>query len=214
MNKKLSEMSLEELWELFPINLVKHNEIWKEWFNLEEKYLRDNIKNVLRISHIGSTYIDSIYAKPIIDIVIGVNTLDSINPYIELLEINGIIFRKEDVKGQLLFVIGDFEKEFRTHHIHIVEWNSIAWNNYINFRDYLNTFSKYAKEYDDLKKKLSLQFAENRENYTAGKHEFIEKILKQAYSWKLSVSSVETKKKPEMAYQLPSSTPRPRSPKE
>ncbi|MGO0916463.1 GrpB family protein, partial [Clostridioides difficile] len=41
---------------------------------------------------------------------------------------------------QLLFAMGDFEKNTRTHHIHVVEWNSVAWNNYINFRDYLNTF--------------------------------------------------------------------------
>ena len=126
-------------------------------------------------------------AKPIIDIAVGVKTLDSIKPYIELLGKNGIIFRKEDVKEQLLFVMGDFEKEFRTHHIHVVEWNSVAWNNYINFRDYLNAFPKYAKEYDDLKKSLALEFANNRGCYTAGKHELIDKILKQACLWKKSM---------------------------
>ena len=42
------------------------------------------------------------------------------------------------------------------------------------------------KELDDLKNKLSLEFANDRGNYTAGKHEFIEKILKQAYLWKMS----------------------------
>ena len=65
--------------------------------------------------------------------------------------------------------------------------NSIAWNNYINFRDYLNAFPEYAKEYDDLKKKLALEFADNRGNYTAGKQEFIDRILKQAHLWKVSM---------------------------
>ena len=113
-----------------------------------------------------------------------------IDENIGVLAENGIMFRKEDVKEQLLFVIGDFEREFRTHHIHVVEWNSVAWNNYINFRDYLNAFPEYAKEYDTLKKKLALEFADNRGYYTAGKQELIEKLLKQAYIWKTKSSII------------------------
>ena len=67
------------------------------------------------IQHVGSTAIPNVWAKPIIDIIVGVETLDSIKPCIELLDKNGIVFRKGDVKGQFLFVTGDFEKECRTH---------------------------------------------------------------------------------------------------
>ena len=170
------------------VELLPHNPLWENVAAETIKKLKSLLNDVaIDIQHVGSTSIQNICAKPIIDIAVSVNTLDSIKPYIELLKKNGIIFRKEDVKEQLLFVIGDFEKEFRTHHIHVVEWNSIAWNNYINFRDYLNAFPEYAKEYDDLKKKLALEFANNRGNYTAGKHEFIEKILKQAHLWKKSM---------------------------
>ena len=138
--------------ELFP-----HNPNWKDAAAKTIVLLKSLLNDVaIDIQHVGSTSIQKICAKPIIDIAVGVNTLDDIKPYIGLLGENGIIFRKEDVKEQLLFVIGDFEKEIRTHHIHIVEWNSVAWNNYINFRDYLNTFPEYAKEYYDLKNKLSL----------------------------------------------------------
>ena len=170
------------------VDLLPHNLQWKDAANETIVLLKSLLNDVaIDIQHVGSTSIQNICAKPIIDIAVGVNTLDSIKPYIELLKKNGIIFRKEDVKEQLLFVIGDFEKEFRTHHIHVVEWNSIAWNNYINFRDYLNAFPEYAKEYDDLKKKLALEFANNRGNYTAGKQEFIDRILKQAHLWKVSM---------------------------
>jgi GrpB-like predicted nucleotidyltransferase (UPF0157 family) len=85
------------------------------------------------IQHIGSTAIGNIHAKPIIDIVVGIKELNDIKPYIDLLGKSQIIFRKEDVKGQLLFVVGDFAKDTRTHHIHVVKWNDNAWNNYINF---------------------------------------------------------------------------------
>lgn len=167
------------------VELLPHQPLWKDVAAKTIMLLKSLLNNVaIDIQHVGSTSIDSIYAKPIIDIAVGVDSLDSIKPYIGSLAENGIIFRKEDIKEQLLFVIGDFEKDTRTHHIHVVEWNGTAWNNYINFRDYLNAFPEYAKEYEDLKKKLLLEFADDRGNYTAGKHELIEKILKQAYLWK------------------------------
>jgi len=170
------------------VELLPHQPLWEDVAAKTIVLLKSLLNDVaIDIQHVGSTAIQNICAKPIIDIAVGVSSLDNIKPYIGLLAENGIVFRKEDVKEQLLFVIGDCEKEIRTHHIHVVEWNCIAWNNYINFRDYLNTFSEYAKEYDDLKKKLASEFADNRGNYTAGKQEFINSVLKQAYLWKTSV---------------------------
>ena len=170
------------------VELLPHQPLWEVAGAKTIMLLKSLLNDVaVDIQHVGSTSIQNVCAKPIIDIAVGVKTLDSIKPYIEVLGKNGIIFRKENIKGQLLFVIGDFEKEFRTHHIHVVEWNSVAWNNYINFRDYLNAFPQYAKEYDELKKSLALEFANNRGNYTAGKQELIDKILKQACLWKRSM---------------------------
>ena len=170
------------------VALFPHQPLWEDVASdtiaMLHAVLRDT---AIDIQHIGSTSIQHICAKPIIDRVVGVRALEFISPYIEPLAKKGVIFRKEDVKEQLLFVMGDFEQDTRTHHIHIVEWNGIAWNNYINFRDYLNAFPEYAKEYDALKKQLAMKFADNREMYTAGKHEWIDRILRQAYIWKMSV---------------------------
>lgn len=172
------------------VELLPHQMIWEETAAKTIELLKSLLKDVaVDVQHVGSTAIRNICAKPIIDIAVGVNDLDSIKPCIGLLEENGIIFRKEDVKEQLLFVIGDFEKEFRTHHIHVVEWNSVAWNNYINFRDYLNSFPECAKEYDALKRKLAADFANNRGSYTAGKQELIDKLLKQAHLWRMKENS-------------------------
>ena len=71
MGKKLSEMSLEELWQLFPIILTRHQDCWKKWYLEEETLLKKNLLQVERISHIGSTAIPTIWAKPIIDILVG-----------------------------------------------------------------------------------------------------------------------------------------------
>ena len=110
--------------------------------------------------------------------------MHDIMPCVKLLEDNGIIFRGEDIPGQILFVMGDFEKDVRTHHIHVVKWNSIQWKNYINFRDYLNTFPEKAAIYHDCKKKLEKQFSNDRKRYTAGKQSLIEYILKEAGTWR------------------------------
>ena len=167
------------------VKLISHQEEWNK--NAEKVILK--LKQLLGdaavdIQHVGSTAIASIYAKPIIDIVIGLHDLNDISPYIKRLEKHGFVFRGEDVAGQMLFVMGDFEKDTRTHHIHAVKWNGTEWKNYINFRDYLNRFPDKAIEYDVCKKKLVAQFADDRGSYTTGKQELIVRLLKEAHAWR------------------------------
>lgn len=50
MEKKLSEMSLEELWKLFPIYLIEHQPYWKEWYTDEESFLKNRVPKIERIS--------------------------------------------------------------------------------------------------------------------------------------------------------------------
>ena len=167
------------------VKLISHQEEWDknaENVILELKQLFGNA--AVDIQHVGSTAIHSIYAKPIIDIVIGLRDLNDISPYMQLLEEHGFIFRGEDVAGQMLFVMGNFEKDTRTHHIHAVKWNGTEWKNYINFRDYLNCHPDKAMIYDACKKKLALQFPDDRKSYTEGKQECIECLLKEAYIWR------------------------------
>lgn len=167
------------------VELLPHQMTWEKTAEDTISVLNDVLEGVaIDIQHVGSTAIRGICAKPIIDIAVGVNKLDDMKTFIEPLGQYGIIFRKEDVE-ELLFVIGDFEKDTRTHHIHVVEWDSAAWNNYINFRDYLNTFPDCAEEYEALKKELAIKYADDRGNYTAGKKELIGRLLKQAKLWRM-----------------------------
>ena len=67
--KKLSEMNLEELWQLFPIFLTEHQDCWKDWYVEEASLLGRILPQTVKINHVGSTAIPSIQAKPIIDIL-------------------------------------------------------------------------------------------------------------------------------------------------
>ncbi|MDE7390286.1 MAG: GrpB family protein [Lachnospiraceae bacterium] len=167
------------------VKLIPHQEEWsKNAENIIEQLKKILENSAIDIQHIGSTAIFTVCAKPIIDIVVGVRELTDIFPYIELLNQHGFVFRGEDVEGQLLFVMGDFDNNTRTHHIHVVQWNSAEWNNYINFRDYLNVFPEKAVVYDRCKRELALQFPNDREQYTIGKQRLINNLLNEAKEWR------------------------------
>ena len=72
MGKELSEMTLEELWDLFPIFLVQHDDQWNGYYEEIEAVITDLLKDyqIKRISHIGSTAIQGIWAKNIVDVMV------------------------------------------------------------------------------------------------------------------------------------------------
>ena len=129
------------------------------------------------IQHIGNPAIPAIKAKPIIDIAVGVTDFEKIMSYNEQLQKEGIFYRGSDVEDQILYIMGDMEKDIRTHHIHIVKWNGTEWKNYIHFRDYLNANENVALKYQKLKEELESKYADDRVAYTNGKQDMIDIIL-------------------------------------
>ena len=159
-----------------------------EWERAAEETI-STLKNILGsiaadIQHIGSTSIRTISAKPIIDIAVAVNDYELILSKRDVIEKADIVFRFDERPEQLLFVMGDFKKDTRSHHIHVVLYGSDEWNNYINFRDYLNSNIEAAREYEAVKLRLSEQYPDDRIAYTDGKQEVINKLLEEARIWK------------------------------
>jgi len=72
MLKKLKEMSFDELGKLFPIILSEHDPFWHERYLLEKPLIENAIglDSIIRISHIGSTSVAGLIAKPTIDILL------------------------------------------------------------------------------------------------------------------------------------------------
>lgn len=149
------------------------------------RLLKDILKDdLIDAQHIGSTSIKGICAKPIVDIVAGVDSFDKIIRHNEALREHGIAYHMQYPPGQYLYVAGDSGRDIRTHYIHVVLWGQEAWRHYINMRDYLNTHEKEAKEYSALKERLAQQYPNDRSAYTSGKSELIEKILQLASEWR------------------------------
>ena len=160
------------------VKLESHDKHWDNIAGQTIKILKSILgDDAIDIQHIGSTAIPAIKAKPIIDIVVGVTDFAKIMSYNEQLQQEGIFYRGSDVDGQLLYVMGDMEKDIRTHHIHIVKWNGTEWKNYIYFRDYLNANEDIALQYQKLKEELEGKYADDRAAYTKGKRNMIDMIL-------------------------------------
>lgn len=178
MGKKLSEMTLEELWKLFPIFLTAHQEVWKEWYFEEETLLKRVLTQGEKISHIGSTAVSSIWAKPIVDILVEAPQTSNLLAYKDLILNSGYICMAQSENG-LSFNKGYTENGFaeRVFHLHL---RYTGDNDELYFRDYLIEHLDVAKEYEGLKLNLWKQYEHNRDAYTNAKTDFVKKYTQKA----------------------------------
>ena len=180
MTKGLSEMTPEELWELFPIFLVAHDDRWKDHFNDIEKTLTELLADqpVVRISHIGSTAVQGIWAKNIVDVMVEIPQSADMKDMARILEQNGFIIMSSGAK-RISLNKGYTENGFadKVYHIHL---RYAGDNDELYFRDYLNDHPALAKEYETLKLRLWKQFEHNRDAYTDAKTGFISKWTAEA----------------------------------
>lgn len=180
MGKELSEMSLEELWELFPIRLVAHSDKWKLYYDEIEILLKSRLFEcpIERISHIGSTAIAGIWAKDIVDVLIEVSRDSDIENTTEAIEMNGFV-RMATEANRRTFNCGYMKGGFaeKVYHVHL---RYIGDNDELYFRDYLNEHPQIAKEYETMKLQLWKQFEHNRDAYTNAKAEFVRKWTSEA----------------------------------
>lgn len=162
--------------------LCDHQEKWE----IEAQKAIAKLKEILgdtakKIEHVGSTAIKSIKAKPIIDIMLSVDSFSELLKYEEILRENFFYYRPSASHNtQLLFGCGSFYDgtgDIQTHFIHAVLWGSQEERNYISFRDYLNTHPEDAKKYEELKISLANK---PREEYTKSKNQLINRILQKA----------------------------------
>lgn len=173
MEKELTEMTLEELWKLFPIFLTAPKSRWKQDFEEIKKFLESLLSGypVTRISHIGSTAINGIWAKDIVDVLIEIPLSSDMDDVARTIEEGGFIKMSAKEK-RVSFNKGYTKKGFaeRVYHVHL---RYSGDNDELYFRDYLNDHPQIAKEYEKLKLELWKRYEYNRDAYTAAKSDFI-----------------------------------------
>lgn len=163
--------------------VVEYNPLWPQLFEEEKARILSLIKAwVLEIEHVGSTAVPGLGAKPIIDIMVGLRSLDDARHCIPLLETIGYEYvpKHEAVMPERRYFHKGSTRFKRTHHLHIVETTSEFWERHLLFRDYLRAHEETARDYYELKKTLATRFRADRGAYTDAKTSFIQQVIEQA----------------------------------
>lgn len=135
---------------------------------------------VLGTEHVGSTAVPGLAAKPIVDMLVFVRSLDQAKNKISDLEALGYAFWEDNPDvTRLFFVKGLPPNGPRTHHIHIAEPSSNP-DDKVLFRNYLRVHPDEAAVYLKLKLKLASQHTTDREEYTKAKTAYISSVLAKA----------------------------------
>jgi len=160
-----------------PIEIVDYDPLWPSLFAEERERLRTLIGPWLHgpVEHIGSTAVVGLRAKPVIDIMAGVESLESSRGAIQVL--SGLQYNYWPYKADVMHWFCKPSSEVRTHHLHLVTVGSALWSERLAFRDRLRSDESSRKEYAALKDELAVRFKHDREAYTEGKTDFVRRMV-------------------------------------
>ena len=165
------------------VSLAPYDPNWPKLFAAEARFLWATLPDTIvrRIEHFGSTAVPGLAAKPVVDLLVEVSSLEETKKeVVPLLESKGYdYFWRTDVKVPYPFFIKRDSAGKRTHHIHMVEADSKWWDR-LYFRDYLRIFHDEARRYEELKRDLAEKYPNDRKGYTEGKSEFIVALTERA----------------------------------
>jgi GrpB-like predicted nucleotidyltransferase (UPF0157 family) len=159
------------------VHLIPYDPSWPAMATafIDSFYKEFGADIITKMEHYGSTSIPGMPAKPILDFLVEVSSLQ---------EAIARIVRLTDTKNweywwsgdHITLIKRDEETRIRTHHLHITTFNHKIWNNVI-FRDRLRSNPDLANEYADLKNRLVEEFKIDREAYTNAKGYFVRKVM-------------------------------------
>lgn len=164
------------------VEIIPYNKDWLLMYEEEAEKLRKIFgSEIIEIYHIGSTSVEGLIAKPVIDImpvVRDVNQIDDFN--IAMIGIGYEPKGENGLPGRRFFQKGGDE---RTHHIHFYGIDDTEIERHLAFRNYLRTHPDAVKKYGSLKKELSQCFPNDIEAYIRGKEKLVSEIETKAMNW-------------------------------
>jgi GrpB-like predicted nucleotidyltransferase (UPF0157 family) len=161
-----------------PIRIVPYDPRWPARFEAEKALLEQSIGSWATggIDHVGSTAVPGLAAKPVIDILVGVDDLPSARAcFGELAKLDYLYVR---YRAEEMHWFCKPDPGHRTHHLHLVPTGSLRYRDELAFRDILRARSELADEYAALKRALANEHGHDREAYTEAKAAFIRHALR------------------------------------
>ena len=162
-----------------PIELVEYDPQWPQQFLHERDILCNALADWLvgLPEHIGSTAIPGLAAKPVIDIMAPVQSLEAAAAAIESAKRIGYLHFP--YKPDVMHWFCKPSPDVRTHHLHLVPMGSRLWTERLAFRDALRASGELSSRYAQLKRTLAVQYRNDREAYTEAKTPFIAGVLRE-----------------------------------
>jgi len=166
------------------VAVVAHDPEWESKYTSEAEKIREAFGSIgFEIHHIGSTAIQGIYAKPIIDMLVEVDSIDAVDERAQALVALGYEAMGEfGIPGRRYFR-KDNQSGIREFQLHAFAAGSAAVERHLAFRNYLRVHPEVAREYSELKRRLAKEYPSNMEAYIDGKDPFIRATEQVAVAW-------------------------------
>jgi GrpB-like predicted nucleotidyltransferase (UPF0157 family) len=172
------------------IEVVDQTPEWSVFFEKEAAQLAVIFgKQLVAIHHIGSTAIPGIKAKPIIDILVVIKHIKTIETFNASMRQLGYRPRGECLDNPVPGTPGRFyfSKDtggVRTHQVHVCQEGHADVEDKLAFRDYLRAHRKEAEVYSRMKERLAAEHRHDIVGYIQGKDAFVRDIIARGQVWR------------------------------
>ena len=162
------------------VNIVSYSKHWPLHFAQVRDDLLTGFGDIaVQIEHIGSTSVPGLAGKPVIDVLVGADSLAAVESRtvaLERLRYRYISKYEHELPMRRYFVKAEGTDSLRVH-VHAVVLGSSIWHQHIAFRNALRSDGSLFSEYHSLKMELAARFPHDKSSYTAAKAPFIRSAL-------------------------------------
>ncbi|WP_019910878.1 GrpB family protein [Paenibacillus sp. HW567] len=163
------------------VEVVSYDPAWKTEFSRLEAWMLEIAGDlIIAAEHVGSTSVEGLSAKPVIDIDLVMESYDIFPQIVERLAQYGYVHQGNlGIEGREAFK-REQEDPFMKYHLYVCPKDGKGYLEHIAFRDYLRTHPEERLKYEEVKQRLAEQFRYDIDSYCDGKTEIVNSILKKS----------------------------------
>ena len=159
--------------------VVPYDQAWKTDFEAIRQEIQAALGEwMVGIEHVGSTSVEGLAAKPILDIDVVIRSYDDFAAVVQRLAAIGYIHEGDlGIKDREAFRY-DNKTHLQKHHLYVCTQDSAELNRHITFRNYLRSHPQAAAEYGAVKTEAAALYPNDIDAYIAHKAPCIAEIYK------------------------------------
>jgi GrpB-like predicted nucleotidyltransferase (UPF0157 family) len=165
------------------VRIVDYDPAWPALAEAELARIKEALGEVaLRLEHVGSTAVQGLAAKPIVDLQLSVDSMEPREPFVKPLEALGYLFAPAPESPDRHFFARPPQRP-RTHHLHVCAAGGEHELRHLAVRDFLRAHADEAERYAALKRELVARHPQDRLAYIEGKEVYLAALEQRAVAW-------------------------------